>query len=328
MASQNIKDFCNLVNVYTDAVLYPRAIHDPVVHAQEGWHLELEHKQDPLIYKGVVYNEMKGVYSSSDSLLQRESQRSLFPDNTYGVDSGGDPTVIPQLSFQQFCDFHANYYHPSNARIYFSGDDDVYTRLAVMDDYLQDFETPDHPSDTTVAWQTQRYSQPLQTVHPYPASPDQPDTHMLTLNWLLHDRTLSATQELTLNILDHLLLGTSSSILRKTLMESGLGTALTGGGLSDELLQATFSVGLKGVAPNNTKAVETLILETLAQIAKDGFTQQAMAASMNTIEFAARANKQKTNPIVCCCSLIELFGINTATGIQHWIRKGTFLHAG
>jgi Zn-dependent M16 (insulinase) family peptidase len=198
-----------------------------------------------------------------------------------------------------------------------------------MDDYLQDFDA--RPSDTAVAWQTQRYSQPLQTVHPYPASPDQPDTHMLTLNWLLHDRPLSATQELTLNILDHLLLGTSSSILRKTLMESGLGTALTGGGLSDELLQATFSVGLKGVAPNNTQAVETLILETLAQIAKDGFTQQAMAASMNTIEFAVRTNKTRVNKSYCVLlqSLIEWFGINTATGIQHWVlSKGTFLHAG
>jgi len=101
VASQNLKDFRNLINVYMDAVLHPRAVDDPMVLAQEGWHLELEDKDQPLIYKGVVYNEMKGVYSQPDSLLNRYSQRSIFPDNTYGVDSGGDPRDIPNLDFEQ-----------------------------------------------------------------------------------------------------------------------------------------------------------------------------------------------------------------------------------
>lgn len=120
VASQNTKDFYNLINVYADAVYHPRAISDPNVHAQEGWHLELEDKDDPLTYKGVVYNEMKGVYSSPDSRLTRASQRSIFPDNTYGVDSGGDPTVIPELSYDQFVEFHRKFYSPTNSRIYFS----------------------------------------------------------------------------------------------------------------------------------------------------------------------------------------------------------------
>ena len=92
--------------------------------------------EDPLIFKGVVYNEMKGVYSSPDSLLNRESTRSIFPATTYGVDSGGDPVKIPDLSFEQFRDFHGKFYHPANSRIYFSGDDDVLTRLEIMDEYL------------------------------------------------------------------------------------------------------------------------------------------------------------------------------------------------
>jgi Zn-dependent M16 (insulinase) family peptidase len=133
VASQNEKDFYNLINVYADAVLHPRAIEDPRVLAQEGHHLEpeeLENKESPLIYNGVVFNEMKGVYSNPDSVLYRASQRTLFPDNTYAVDSGGDPEVIPNLTFEQFTDFHRRFYHPSNARIYFSGDDGMYYAYA------------------------------------------------------------------------------------------------------------------------------------------------------------------------------------------------------
>jgi Zn-dependent M16 (insulinase) family peptidase len=289
VASQNTKDFYNLINVYTDAVFYPRATSDPMVHAQEGWHLELENKEEPLTYKGVVYNEMKGVYSSSDSLLMRESQRSIFKDNTYSVDSGGDPAVIPDLSFEEFAAFHAKFYHPGNSRIYFAGDDDVYTRLELMDEYLKDFDpSPESKPASKVGWQKKTFTEPRREEHPYPAGADQPESHMIMVNWLLNEAALNAEEELTINVLDHLLMGTTSSILRKTLMESGLGAAITGGGLSDELLQATFSVGLKGVEPKDVEKVEKLILDTLAKVAEDGFSDEAIASSMNTIEFSVR----------------------------------------
>lgn len=289
VASQNTKDFYNLVNVYTDAVFYPRAISDPNVHAQEGWHLELEDKEEPLTYKGVVYNEMKGVYSSPDSLMTRESQRSIFPDNTYSVDSGGDPTVIPELSFEDFSNFHAKFYHPANSRIYFSGDDDVAKRLELMDEYLNEFDaSPESKPASTVQWQKKTFTEPQWSRHPYPSGADQPDTHLLTVNWLLNDKPVSPFEDLSISVLDHLLMGTSSSILYKTLMESGLGAAITGGGLSDELLQATFSVGLKGIDPEKTKDVEALILETLKKAGEEGFTEDAIASTMNTIEFQMR----------------------------------------
>lgn len=289
VASQNLKDFYNLINVYADAVFHPRAINDPMVHAQEGWHLELESKDDPLTYKGVVYNEMKGVYSSPDSLLMRASQRSLFPDNTYAVDSGGDPRVIPELSFEQFAEFHRKFYHPSNARIYFSGDDDVYARLELADSYLKEFDAlPEAKDKSKVAWQPKTLTEPKKEVLPYPAGADQPETHMVMVNWLLNDRPMTATEELTLGVLDHLLMGTTSAVLRKTLMESGLGDAITGGGVSDELLQATFSVGLKGVEPANVETVEKLILDTIAKVAEEGFTDDNIASSLNTIEFQMR----------------------------------------
>jgi presequence protease len=288
VASQNEKDFYNLISVYSDAVFHPRAISDPMVHAQEGWHLELENKDDPLIYKGVVFNEMKGVYSSPDSLLNRESQRSIFPDNTYGVDSGGDPRVIPDLSFTQFADFHRKFYHPSNSRIYFSGDDDVLTRLD-MDEYLSEFDaSPESKPGSVIQWQKKTYKEPRREVHPYPIGEDQPETHMMMVNWLMNDKPLSSLDELTLGILDHLLTGTSSSILRKTLMESGYGDAITGGGLSDELLQATFSIGMKGVKADDVPKLEILILDTLEKVAREGFDADDIASSMNTIEFQLR----------------------------------------
>ena len=324
VASQNEKDFYNLINVYTDAVFFPRATQDPMVHAQEGWHLELESKDDPLVYKGVVYNEMKGVYSSSDSLMNRESQRSIFPDNTYGVDSGGDPAVIPELSFEQFADFHAKFYHPSNSRIYFAGDDDVRTRLDLMDSYLKDFSpSPESKPASVVEFQKKTFKEPVRQQHSYPAGADQEETHYLTINWLLNDGPMTSEQELTLNILDHLLMGTTSSILRKTLMESGLGAAVTGGGLSDELLQATFSVGLKGVQPENVPKVEQLILDTLEKAAGEGFTDDAIASSMNTIEFSVRVmcfifvllSDQKPSPNIsvfarCANSTPDLFRVS------------------
>ena len=286
VASQNEKDFYNLINVYADAVFHPRAVSDPMVHAQEGWHLELENKEDPLIYKGVVYNEMKGVYSQPTSLLSRASMRSIFPDNTYNVDSGGDPKIIPDLSFEQFADFHRKFYHPGNSRIFFAGDDDVYTRLELMDEYLKDFdESPESKPASVIEWQQKVITEPKKETHLYPVGEDQPETHMLMVNWLMNDRPLTHTEELTVDIMDHLLMGTASSILRKTLMESGLGEAITGGGLSDDLLQTTFSVGLKGVKAEDCPKVEQLILETLEKVAEEGFSEDDIASSMNTIEF-------------------------------------------
>ena len=139
VASQNLKDFHNLVNVYLDAVFFPRALQDPTVLAQEGWHYELVNTSEPLVYKGVVFNEMKGVYSSAEALLENSLQQALFPDISYGVDSGGDPREIPRLSITEFNNFHGAYYHPANSRLFFWGDDDVSSRLELADRYLTQF---------------------------------------------------------------------------------------------------------------------------------------------------------------------------------------------
>jgi presequence protease len=232
---------------------------------------------------------MKGVYSSADSLLNRASQRSLFSKNTYAVDSGGDPVNVPDLTFEQFKAFHEKHYHPSNSRIYFAGDDDAYKRLEVMDEYLREFDaSEDYKELSKVTYEPKTLTKPIREVSTYPAGSDQVTTHMFTMNWLLNDEPLSSFDELALQVLDHLLMGTTSSILRKTLLESGLGEAVTGGGISDQLLQTTFSVGLKGVSPENVEKAEALILETFEKVQKEGFTDDDIASTLNTIEFDLR----------------------------------------
>ncbi|KDO42491.1 hypothetical protein CISIN_1g0037001mg, partial [Citrus sinensis] len=132
VASTNTKDFYNLVDVYFDAVFFPKCVEDFQTFQQEGWHFKLDNPSEDITYKGVVFNEMKGVYSQPDNILGRAAQQALFPDNAYGVDSGGDPKVIPKLTFEEFKEFHRKYYHPSNARIWFYGDDDPNERLRIL----------------------------------------------------------------------------------------------------------------------------------------------------------------------------------------------------
>lgn len=285
VASTNTKDFYNLVSVYLDAVLHPRAISDPQVLQQEGWHYELEDPKDPLTYKGVVYNEMKGVYSSPDSLMGRGAQQALFPDNTYGVDSGGDPLAIPDLTFQGFKDFHGEFYHPSNSRVFFYGDDDPLKRLEILDEQLKEFDAI--PVTSQVQFQPKN-KKPERLEILYPVGPDTEPKHAITVNWLMNDQPLDPKEMLAMGVLDSLLLGTSNAKLRKILTESNLGESVTGGGLSDELLQATFSVGLKGVKAADVERVEALVYSSLASIAKEGFEQSAVDAAINTLEFRLR----------------------------------------
>jgi Zn-dependent M16 (insulinase) family peptidase len=289
VASQNTKDFYNLVNVYLDAVLHPRATKDPSVLAQEGWHYELEEADAPLTFKGVVFNEMKGVYSSPDSLMYRALQQLTFPDNTYAVDSGGDPAAIPSLDFEQFKSFHESYYHPANSRIFFYGDDDIEYRLELLDEYLRDFNAADaSPAASAVATQ-KLIPTPRRIIEKYPVAEGEKDpTHMVMLSWLLHEEPLSDEDEIALSVLDHLLMGTPTSSLYKPMTESGLGSAIMGGGLSDELKQATFAIGLKGVKADDVEKVEQLAKSTLAEVATEGFEADAIEASLNTIEFSLR----------------------------------------
>jgi hypothetical protein len=287
IASTNTKDYYNLMHVYLDAVLHPRAFHDPLVLQQEGWHYELDDKNQPLTIKGVVYNEMKGVYSSPDALMGRAAQQALFPHNTYGVDSGGDPNRIPDLTFKEFQDFHKTHYHPSNARVFFYGNDDPAQRLTVLDEYLREFDRVPVTSQVQYQRKLSLKGKPKVTV-PFPISAGTEPKHMITVNWLLNEAPLSTRDALAMEVLDYLLLGTSTSALRKALVESNLGESVTGGGLSDELLQSSFAVGLKGVKADKTEEVRHLIAQKLQELATTGFEHGAVEAAINTLEFRLR----------------------------------------
>lgn len=297
VASTNTKDFYNLVDVYLDAVLFPKCVEDFQTFQQEGWHYELNNPSEDISYKGVVFNEMKGVYSQPDNILGRTAQQALFPDNTYGVDSGGDPKVIPKLTFEEFKEFHRKYYHPGNARIWFYGDDDPNERLRILNEYLDLFDTSPASSESKVEPQ-KLFSNPVRIVGKYPAGKggDLRKKHMVCLNWLLSDKPLDLETELTLGFLDHLMLGTPASPLRKILLESGLGDAIVGGGMEDELLQPQFSIGLKSVSEDDIHKVEELVMSTLKSLAEEGFNSEAVEASMNTIEFSLRENNTGSFP--------------------------------
>ena len=292
VASQNLQDFYNLMDVYLDAVFYPRIT--PAIFQQEGWHFELEKKEAEMVFKGVVFNEMKGAYSSPDNVLSEYSLQSLFPDNAYGLDSGGDPKQIPNLTYEQFYAFHERYYHPSNARIFFYGDDDPEERLHRLEAVLKAFEPVS--VDSNVQLQLP-FDKPWKRVHPYMAG-EADGTNprgMITVNWLLEETT-RVDINFSLRILEYILLGMPASPLRKALIDSGLGEDLTGGGLETELRQMYFSTGLKGIETENAQKIEDLILDTLKSLSLSGIDPHTVAAALNTIEFRLRENNTGSFP--------------------------------
>jgi Zn-dependent M16 (insulinase) family peptidase len=296
VASQNVQDFYNLIDVYLDAVFFPRLT--PQTFQQEGWHYELDAPDAPLIYKGVVFNEMKGNYSSPDTMLRELSQRSLYPDVTYGFDSGGDPKYIPDLTYEQLKAFHERHYHPSNAKLFFYGDDDPDERLRLLDRRLDEFNRI--TVDATVPLQP-RFTAPKRLIHTYPTGPadDQPGKPakgtLLTVNWML-DEVVDVESALALNILEHILIGTPAAPLHKALIDSGLGEALAGGGLNDQLRQPMISIGLKGIDPANAGKIGRLIADTIGSLADKGIDPLTIDAALNTVEFRLRENNTGAFP--------------------------------
>ncbi|MCL1986042.1 MAG: insulinase family protein, partial [Betaproteobacteria bacterium] len=255
VASANLQDFYNLVDVYLDAVFHPRITEDTFY--QEGWHVSAE-EGAPWVYKGVVYNEMKGVYSSPESMLGEQSQHAVFPDMLYSLDSGGEPENILQLNYAAFKAFHARYYHPSNAWFFFWGNDPEEVRLKRLAGELACFSA--EPVDSNIPLQPRRGA-PRLIERVYPAGEDE-SRAMLTVNWLLCES--GKTEEaLAFEMLEHILLGLPGSPLRRSLIESGLGEDIAGVGLETDLQQLYFSIGLKGIDAKAYSKVETCIFDTL-----------------------------------------------------------------
>lgn len=279
VASTNLRDFRNLVDVYLDAVFHPLLSGD--TFRQEGWHFEVDAETGALSRSGVVYNEMKGAYSDPEDMHNDLCRRSLFPDTAYGLDSGGDPRVIPTLGYGEFKAFHDRYYHPSNSFIYFYGDDDPEERLAILEPWLAPYSRVE--IDSMPALQA-KFDAPKNITLPCEGNDS---SAWVATNWALagHD---DAELGLALGILSHILAQTPASPLRKALIDSGLGEDLAGFGYEDGLRTCALSVGLKGVRPEDAQKVEDLVISTLKDLAANGIDPDTVEASLNTVEFTLR----------------------------------------
>jgi Zn-dependent M16 (insulinase) family peptidase len=285
-ASQNAVDFYNLIDVILDSVFHP--LLNPFIFQIEGWRCELEKANHSLVYKGIVLSEMKGYHSTPEILLTEYSRQSLFPDTPYSFNSGGDPKEIPNLTFMQLKEFHNRYYHPSNARIYFYGNDNSEKRFRIVNGYLKDFK--ERKIDTTIRLQ-QSFNQHRRFIRFFSNgnTTQQVSKGMATMNWVL-DKTIDWEKTLAFLILEYILIGMPASPLRKALIDSNYGEALVGEGLNVDLRQSYFSIGLKGIDPNTTEKLEALILETLAELTRNGIDPCMIEAAVNTIEFNLREN--------------------------------------
>ncbi|NUQ86594.1 MAG: insulinase family protein, partial [Anaerolineales bacterium] len=261
---------------------------------QEGWHFELNDPSEPLAYKGVVFNEMKGAYSSPDGLLETKVINSLFPKHVYGVDSGGDPRHIPDLTYEDFKAFHASYYHPSNSFIFFYGNDDPEKRLELMEGYLKPYKKIRVKSQIPLKKPFKR-AKKAQYAYDAGQDTDVKKKHYLTVNWVLPD-TSDPVMNFSLRILGHILIGTPASPLKKALLDSGLGEDLAGIGLEADVRQIVFSTGLKGTRARDAKKIEELIFTTLESLVRDGIDPDMIAAALNTVEFQLRENNTGAFP--------------------------------
>lgn len=282
IASCNDKDFQNLMDVYLDAVFHPNIYQKKAIFLQEGWHYELG-EDGELSYNGVVYNEMKGAFSDADEILGREIQNHLFPDNTYAVESGGDPDVIPELTYEEFLAFHQKYYHPSNSYIYLYGKMDMAEKLEFIDreylseyDYLQvDSEIkPQKPFDV---------QRRIQREYPVEEGEDSTEKSYLSVNYVIGDNG-DAELNLAFEILDRVIINNNGSPLRKALLDAELGNDVYSD-FDDGLARTFFSIIAKDADPAREAEFLEIVQKVLTQIVKEGFDKKALRASLNSLEF-------------------------------------------
>lgn len=286
VASRNAKDFRNLQDVYLDAVFYPAMQTTPEILMQEGWHYEIESPDQPLTYSGVVYNEMKGALSSPDDILARKSMHELFPDNCYGFESGGDPEAIPNLTQEDFINFHKKFYHPSNSYIYLYGDVDIDEQLAYLDaEYLSKFDKIEVDSEIKIQPQFAAMKK-ISDVYPVGEEEDFAEKTFLSLNFLTGD-ILDATTMLGLEILNHALFITPAAPLKKVLIDSKLGKDVDSG-LEEDLIQPAFNVTLNGSESDRAEKFFELVMGEMKNLAERGIDKTLLQASISLSEFRLR----------------------------------------
>ena len=286
VASCNDKDFQNLMHVYMDAVFYPNIYQNDKTFRQEGWSYKLDNPDGELTISGVVYNEMKGAFSSPEGVLDRVVLNSLFPDNTYSVESGGDPEVIPELTYEQFLDFHRKYYHPSNSYIYLYGDMNMEEKLRWLDEkYLSDFEN--EPVDSEIHLQ-KPFTEMKEVVQEYSIASEESeeDNTYLSYNKVI-GTTLDEKLYLAFEILDYALLSAPGAPLKKALLDAGVGKDISGS-YDNGVYQPIFSVISKNANVEQKEEFVRVIEDTLKDIVKNGINKKALRAGINYHEFRFR----------------------------------------
>ena len=286
VASCNDKDFHNLMDVYLDAVFYPSIYDNEEILMQEGWHHEIESPEEPLKYSGVVYNEMKGALSSPEDLLENQVMRELFPDNTYSCESGGNPKAIPNLTYQQFIDFHKKYYSPANSYIYLYGDMDIEEQLAFIDsEYLSNFDIVE--VDSAIPLQA-AFNEVKQVEDSYPIGEDEPEDSRTFLSYNLV-MAQAGDHELinAIGLLEQALLKTPAAPLRKALIDAGLGMDVSSH-FETNVLQPYLSITVNGAEADKAGKFRQVLHDTLAELVENGIDRTILEAALNLMEFQLR----------------------------------------
>lgn len=286
VASRNDKDFRNLMDVYLDAVFYPLIYENPYTLKQEGWHYELADASEPLQYNGVVYNEMKGVYSEPDSYLEYHGKRLLFPDTTYQFESGGLPEAVPNLTQEKFLEFHKTYYTPENSYIYLYGNMDIAETLKDLDGYLKEFpKTGTVHSEIAVQ---EPFSKTKEFEGTYPV-PEGADVQGMTFHELqivaadMRDRKKTTAMRL----LESVLLESESAPLRRALLDAGIAKDISGS-FSGSMRQNLFCIRASGSEPEQKDAFLKALYHNLQKITREGIDKELLEAALNASEFKLR----------------------------------------
>ncbi|HCR39693.1 MAG TPA: peptidase M16, partial [Lachnospiraceae bacterium] len=286
VASTNDQDFKNLMHVYMDAVFYPNIYQRKEIFEQEGWHYEIEKESGQLTYNGVVYNEMKGAFSSPESQLNRLNQNSLFPDTTYGVESGGDPDFIPDLSYEEFLEFHRTYYHPSNSYIYLYGAIDFTERLEWLDEeYLSKFDYFEVDSEIEMQNSFEAVKE-VTAFYSLGKEENPQDNTYLSKNYVIGN-SLDKKLGLTFQILSYVLLDAPGAPVKQALLDAGIGKDILGY-YEDELLQPIFSITAKNSEESKKEQFTGVIQDTLTKLVNEGLDEKSLQAAINFYEFRYR----------------------------------------
>ena len=286
IASCNDKDFQNLMHVYMDAVFYPNIYRHEEIFRQEGWSYKLDSLEDKLEYNGVVYNEMKGAFSSPEGVLDRVVLNTLFPDTSYANESGGDPEEIPNLTYEQFLDFHKKYYHPSNSYIYLYGNMDMEEKLDWLDkEYLSHFDYD--PVDSEIRYQ-EPFQQMIEKEMPYSIASDESEEDNTYLSYSkVIGTSLDKELYLAFQILDYALLSAPGAPLKMALTEAGIGKDIMGS-YDNGIYQPIFSIISKNANVEQKDAFVKVIEDTLRDIVENGMDRKALEAGINYHEFRYR----------------------------------------